>query len=122
MELLSTVCLGIDLVNKIKAAFDQAGQGSHECAVLCSETSKSFLIIKDFCEQHALYLPTKLLERLVEFDMELKLTIDALEALMNSTGVDCLASTPPELQNMGDIKDELISLQIRVQRYEQELQ
>ncbi|KAG8922544.1 hypothetical protein FRC02_011795 [Tulasnella sp. 418] len=122
MDVFGSVCLAIDLVNKIKGTFGQVGQNSHDCVILSADILKSLLKVKEFWEQNSLYPPEELQESQSEFDRELKAINASLESLIKPAKGGGSIPDLTVLYNADEIQDELDRLLRNVQRCEQELQ
>ncbi|KAG8927475.1 hypothetical protein FRC02_008116 [Tulasnella sp. 418] len=125
MDIFGTVGTAIDLVCKIKAAFDQVDQNKDECSLLSDDILTSLSRLKEFLEDNNSSLPDRLRKDLSEFETELKASNVALSSLFKPRADGFMAdtiATVRELYNVDDIKCELNIIRRKVESCYQRLQ
>ncbi|KAG8916932.1 hypothetical protein FRC02_003464 [Tulasnella sp. 418] len=125
MDIFGTVSAAIGLVEKVKAIFDQVDQNKHDCAVFSAEIVKSLSSVQQFWQQNGSCPPPELRDGLSEFESDLRNINASLASLLKPAKDGVLANSIAklnEIYNVNEIKNELVSLDRKVQRCHRDLQ
>ncbi|KAG8917230.1 hypothetical protein FRC02_003269, partial [Tulasnella sp. 418] len=125
MDIFGTVSAAIGLLEKVKAIFDQVEQNKDDCVVLSIEIVESLLNVQQFWKQNFSCPPAELEDGLSKFESDLRSINASLTHLLKPPKNGALGSSIAklnEIYNVNDIKNELRSLDRKVQRCHRELQ
>ncbi|KAG8948543.1 hypothetical protein FRC03_000708 [Tulasnella sp. 419] len=117
--------LTIDLLGQIKSRFDQAGENTHNCALLSSDVINSLLKIREFTQHQTFLPPQELRDNLSEFETDLNAINSSLNRLINPATGSIIAASKTKLKeiwNVDDIMNELDTLRQKVDTCHQQLQ